>query len=274
MDPLKNEYEYFLVLCETPNISRASELLGMQQGSLSKALKKLEESFQGQLFVRQGRGLRQTELGALLQKQLLKLKSEWEVGIEKNREHLLEVSGRIKIGGHQITAIDILSRVIPKLNDSYPELQLDMTFKSSNLITRDVIEHELDFGFVANPIAHPTLVIKKLRKDFIGLWAKDPLHHDKVVYYNPDMIEVSKVLKKYKSYKHVPIADYEVLAQFAVQSSGITILPNPVADRYKKLKNFGKKLLEVDICMIYNIERPQTKTFKTVLEEFRKLVVS
>ncbi len=274
MDPLKKEYEYFLVLCETPNISRASELLGMQQGSLSKALKKLEESFQGQLFVRQGRGLRQTELGALLQKQLLKLKSEWEVGIQKNREHLLEVSGRIKIGGHQITAIDILSKVIPKLNDRYPELQLDMTFKSSNLITRDVIEHELDFGFVANPIAHPTLVIKKIRKDFIGLWAKDPDHHDKVVYYNPDMIEVSKVLRRYKSYKHVPVADYEVLAQFAVESSGITILPNPVADRYKKLKNFGKKLLEVDICMIYNIERPQTKTFKTVLEEFRKLAVS
>ena len=59
MDPFKNEYEYFLVLCETPNISRACEILGMQQGSLSKALKKLEEGLQGKLFVRQGRGLRQ-----------------------------------------------------------------------------------------------------------------------------------------------------------------------------------------------------------------------
>ncbi|MBK27112.1 MAG: hypothetical protein CME70_24120 [Halobacteriovorax sp.] len=269
MDPIKKEYEYFLVLCETPNISRASELLGMQQGSLSKALKKLEDSFQGKLFVRQGRGLRQTELGMLLQKQILKLKEDWQVGLEKDRESLRQVAGRIKIGSHQITAIDILSKVVPRLNEKYSELQLDMVFKTSNLITRDVIEHELDFGFVANPIRHPNLVIKRIRKDFIGLWTKDLKNHDKVIYYNPDMIEVSKVLKKYKDYKHVPVSDYEVLAQFAVQSHGITILPNPVAERYKKLKNFGEKLLEVDICLIYHVDRPRTHTFKKVLEEFK-----
>lgn len=269
MEPLKKEYEYFLVLCETPNISRACEILGMQQGSLSKALKKLEESFGGQLFVRQGRGLKQTELGLLLQKQLLSLKDQWESGLLKDRETLSEVSGRLKIGAHQITAIDILSKTIPRLNEIYPELQLDLVFKTSTDVTRDVVEHELDFGFVANPIQHPNLVIKKVRKDFIGLWTKDLKNHDKVIYYNPDMIQVSRVLKKYKNYKHVPINDYEVLAQFAVQSNGITILPNPVADRYKKLKNFGEKLLEVDICLVYHVDRPKTHTFKTVLEEFK-----
>ena len=265
MSPLKQEYEYYITLCETLNISRACEILGMQQGSLSKALKKLEDQMEGKLFIRQGRGLKITELGTLLHKQIMEIKKSWESGILKDKEQLSEVSGSLTIGAHPITAIDLLAKATCELNESYPSLNLSLVFKNSSELARDVINHDLDMAIVANPIHHPLLVIRKIRQDYISLWKRKKAH-EKIIYFNPEMVGISAILKKYPNYKYVPIADYEVLANIGAKSRGITLLPSPVALRYKNLNKYGKKLGTVDICLIYHVDRPKTSAFIEVLK--------
>lgn len=271
MGPLQKEYEYFLVLCETQNISRASEILGMQQGGLSKALKKLETSLGGQLFIRKGRGLKRTELADLLQVQLLTLKENWRSGLTKQRETLEELSGSLTIGAHPTIAIDFLSKGLPKLNEKYENLNISLILKKSAEILRDVIEHDIDFGIVANPTYHPDLVIRKLDREYVGIWGRSNKDRSRVIYYNPEMIEINKTLKKFKDYKHVAISNYEVLASFALRSNGLCVLPNPVAERYKKLSLVGKKIMEIDLCLIYRADRPKTRAFVEILSELKEL---
>lgn len=270
MSPFLPEFEYFLTLCETLNISRAAEILNMGQGSLSKALKKIESTMQGELFIRQGRGLKQTELGYRVQKQILELKASWEQGIQEGLEELETVAGRYLIGAHQSIAIDSFPNVLPMAMEKYPQLEIDFVLKSSGEITRGVIDHEIDIGIVANPIQHPNLVIKKLRKEYVGLWSRKLEDHEKVIYYNPEMISLTKVLGRFKDYKHIPISNYELLAALGAKGNGLFVLPNPVAERFKHLKLVGKKETSVDICLISHVDRPKTKGFTTLLELFKQ----
>ena len=56
-------YEYFLRIAEYENISKAAESLYISQPSLSKYLKKLEESVGTELFERKQSSLRLTDGG-------------------------------------------------------------------------------------------------------------------------------------------------------------------------------------------------------------------
>ncbi|MCP4911780.1 MAG: LysR family transcriptional regulator [Oligoflexia bacterium] len=270
MTPLKNEYEYFLILSETLNISRACEILDMQQGSLSKALKRLELEVGAPLFIRQGRGLLLTQRGTLLASQINSLKELWKDGSKKAEKKLDEIAGVISIGTHPITAIDKISTSIPKLIEDFPLLEIDLVLKKSGELVRDIIHHQLDLAIVANPLPHPNLVIKKIRDDYVGIWnASAKSKREEIIYYNPDMINVNRVLSKYKNYKKVAINNYDVLAQLAMNSKGLCILPSPVALKYEKLKLIEKIKEKVSICLIYHVDRPRTPTFNEVLGHFR-----
>lgn len=268
MTPFKNEYEYFLVLSETLNISRACEILDMQQGSLSKALKRLEIEVGAPLFIRQGRGLLLTERGNLLASQVNNLKELWKEENKSAEKKLDEIAGVVSVGTHPITAIDKISNSIPKLLEKYPLLEVDLKLKKSGELVRDVIHHQLDLAIVANPLPHPNLVIKKLREDYVGIWSTKNSSKE-VIYYNPDMINVNRVLSKYKNYKKVAINNYDVLAQLAMNSNGLCILPSPVALKYNALKLVEKKKEKVGICLIYHVDRPRTPTFNEVLNHLK-----
>lgn len=270
MSPLQPEFEYFLTLCETLNISRAAEILDMGQGSLSKALKKLEVSIQGELFIRQGRGLKQTELGYRVQKQVQELKEAWIQGIQETREELDSISGRYLIGAHQSIALDFFPNVLSNAMEKHPSLEIDFVLKSSGEVTRGVIDHEIDLGIVANPIQHPNLIIKKLRREYVGIFSRKKTGHEHVIYYNPEMIGLNKVLSRYKEYKHIPIRNYELLAALGAKGNGLFVLPNPVAERFKHLKLIGKKEFSVDICLITHVDRPKTKGFNTLVDLFKQ----
>lgn len=271
MSPLIKELDYFLVMCETNNISRAAQRLGIGQAALSKSLKKLEDNLQNQLFIRKGRGIKLTSFGILLEKQALAMKNSWTKDFLSKKESINELHGHFKVGAHSIIAMDIVKQFFPKLNEKYKELNLELDLKLSSDVTRRVIDFELDFGFAIQPIPHPDLVILKVKREFVSLYSKTTHPKEKVIYYSPVMYEVNKMLRKYKDHKHIPIENYDVLASFATHSHGKTILPSPVARRHRGLKKVGPNLQEIDICLIYRVDRPKTLGFKTVLKEIQKL---
>jgi DNA-binding transcriptional LysR family regulator len=62
------ELRYFLAVAKNESIHRASEYLSISPGSLSKAIARLEEELQVKLFHREGRHIKITDQGRLLQK--------------------------------------------------------------------------------------------------------------------------------------------------------------------------------------------------------------
>lgn len=62
------ELRYFLAVAETENIHRASEALNVSPGSLSKAVARLEDELGVSLFSREGRNIKLSHHGRLLQR--------------------------------------------------------------------------------------------------------------------------------------------------------------------------------------------------------------
>ena len=77
--------KYFLVLCQTEHLRKASEILSITPPALSKAIKLLEEELGEQLTVSEGRGLKITDKG----REVAKL-------VEASVEHLLSLNGQLK----------------------------------------------------------------------------------------------------------------------------------------------------------------------------------
>lgn len=81
------ELRYFLGVAKFENIHRASEKLRVSPGSLSKAVTRLEVELGMKLFVREGRHIRLTDPGRLLQRRASEIVR-------------LEEDARLEIGGH------------------------------------------------------------------------------------------------------------------------------------------------------------------------------
>jgi DNA-binding transcriptional LysR family regulator len=77
--------KYFLVLCQTEHLRKASEILGITPPALSKAIKLLELEIGEQLTVSEGRGLKITDKG----REVSKL-------VESSVEHLLSINEQLK----------------------------------------------------------------------------------------------------------------------------------------------------------------------------------
>ncbi len=84
------ELKYFLGVAQDQNIHRASERLRVSPGSLSKAVSRLEEELATRLFVRDGRNIKLTDQGKLLQRRASDIVR-------------LEEAARVEVGGHEGT---------------------------------------------------------------------------------------------------------------------------------------------------------------------------
>ncbi|WP_090674314.1 helix-turn-helix domain-containing protein [Aureimonas jatrophae] len=63
----------FKTICETGNLSKAGDRLGISQPSLSRTVRYLEEEFGLRLLVRNGRGVDPTEAGIVLRDHAIRI---------------------------------------------------------------------------------------------------------------------------------------------------------------------------------------------------------
>lgn len=271
MSFLKREMTDFLAVCESRNISRAAETLSIQQAGLSRNIQKLERELGQTLLIRKGRGVEITEEGLKLQKSLLSVQEVWMKEYLRSAEDSGQISGLIRIGAHPINASDLLCSVFTKIHESHPALRLELELLPSLEATRQVLEAQLDIGLVVNPIKHPELVIVRLKQDTVHLWGKSNKSKKDVIYYNPEMIAVTKFLNRYKTSKKVPLQSYELIAECMRESQGTAILPSSVAMRIPKLKSLSRPLLTAEVCLVYRADRPKTRAFLETLSRLRAL---
>jgi DNA-binding transcriptional LysR family regulator len=276
MEILQREWEYFLLLCEAGSMTKAAELLGLQQAALSKSIKKLEENIDKKLFVRLGRGVKPTEYGLLIEKELRSLQDIWQSRMKEGLSHIESLAGAYSLAIHPTIAISSISKSFAKVLEPHANLKLDLIFSTSREALKKVVAHEVDLAVVVKPEQHPELVIKPLHKEKVFLYQGSKLKTDaeEILYYHPDMVTLGQVLKKYQSWRKVPVANYEVLAHIGQRAKGLTLLPEPVAERVGGLVPVGKAVGEVPLALIYRYDRLKTAGFEYLKESiYRELKV-
>ena len=101
MSLLNRELDYFLTICETRNLARAADVLGVSQPALTRSLQRLEARFATQLFVRAPRGVELTPIGAALRERVEKARMTLNDAEKEVGQLAAGKIGKVRIGaGH------------------------------------------------------------------------------------------------------------------------------------------------------------------------------
>lgn len=270
LDDIKN----FLVVSETLNITRSSEILGISQPALSYSVKRLEREFGSDLVIRLKNGVQLTKTGQEFYKRAKKLILFWEDSQKIFTSHEKQVSGEFSIGIHPSVAIYSLNKFMPSLLKIYPMLNFKLIHGLSREMSQKVINWEIDFAIAINPIEHPDLVINNLGKDDMTLFSAG--HCFNKLIFDPQLTQSLFILKKLFKSKlafdgHIHSSNLEVIAKLASDGLGYGLLPTRVAKNYqnlKPLKNAPK--FNDKICLIYRKERHKNPVSKNLIKHIKE----
>lgn len=140
------ELRYFLAVARLENIHRASEKIRVSPASLSKAVSRLEDELGIKLFSREGRNIRLTEVGKILEQRA----SEIIQLEESSKLEILGAKGSVQavIAGPEI----LLSREGMTLTDEikkrYPDAKIEYHSVEDNVAVEEVIRGEAHLGLI------------------------------------------------------------------------------------------------------------------------------
>ena len=144
------------------SFTRAAQVLGLSQSTLSSQVKALELAFDVRLLDRRGRSVVPTDVGqALLSRCRELFRQEDEIEDLLNQSQKLQ-AGRLKIGA------DGPKHVLPILKmfmELHPSINVILTSGNAKKVVQDLLDYETDVAIVATYGApHPQLFLETLTR--------------------------------------------------------------------------------------------------------------
>lgn len=164
------ELRYFLAVAKSESVHRASESLGVSPGSLSKAIGRLEEELDVKLFLREGRQIKITEYGRLLQKrasEIIHLEESTKAEITGHRGTL-----HILISGPEIFLSHFGVSVSQKVREKYPKATFEFISCDDQKAIEQIQKGEVHLAIVSSavpPDLNSTLLGQASFKICVGL---------------------------------------------------------------------------------------------------------
>lgn len=266
------DLKYFYEAASNLNLSRAAERLGVGQPTVSQAIKRLEQVFGVKLFDRYKTGVRLTTAGKRLQEKGRIFLEHFENLKEEVLASEIQIAGRYSMGCHVSVGLFALPAFLKTLMTEYPGLEIELSHGLSREMVEDVISFRVDFGIVVNPVRHPDLIIKELRKDSQTYWSRSDANTEVLLCDSrstQSQMILSKTNPKELHFKRrIESSSLELLAGMAEAGCGVAILPESVAKRFPALKRFkpGLPVYEDRICLVYRADRKNSAAFRVIVD--------
>ncbi len=264
-----DDIKYYVIVCETLNITRASEIIGISQPALSYSIKRLESELGGKLLVRLKNGIQLSKLGEEFKLRSRRLLYEWEQAQNLVNPDSGFTQGTYTIALHPSVALYTLECFMPKLDAEFPGLNFNFIHGLSREMAEKVISWEADFGIVVNTVRHPDLVISELCQDEVTIFfsknAKEKLIYDENLAQTQYLLK--KIGKKINFNGAIRSANLEVVAKLTSLGLGYGLLPTRVASQYKNLKKLNDApVFKDEISLIYRPEKHNNPVSKKIIQ--------
>ena len=276
-----NNYRNFYVVAKTLNFTKAAELLNISQPAISYSIKKLEEELNCKLFERNGKALRLTEDGVLLNHYVKISYKNLFTGMQKIQGTSEYNDYIIKIGVQTHIGTYLLSGIIDKFLQEYPGVKFKIVSKSTSEMVKMLEYRELDFIVDSYPITSNNDNIKIIdliefencfvaNKKFVELTKKKKIFLEEFVKYplllpsntTSTMIMLNEKLKE-KNISLIPkinVSTTEVMLDMVKRGLGIGYFTRmSVMDEL-----ISKKLYEIPV----NIDLPTSLIEIAYIEDY------
>jgi DNA-binding transcriptional LysR family regulator len=164
-----NAINVFLTVAELGSFSAAGRKLNISQPAISQVIQNLERQLGVQLFVRQGRSIRLTEAGQLLQgfgRELLTSANRVEEMMSSLQG---SVVGEMTIGCSTTSGKYLLPKLIARFRQRYPELRINVQVTSRESVVKKLIAGELPIGVSSRAVEHSDLELVEFFTDDVIL---------------------------------------------------------------------------------------------------------
>lgn len=150
-----HQLKTFIAVAREGSITRASERLYLSQPAVSAHIKAIEDTLGLTLFARTPRGMTLTPDGErLLARAEQTLQAHREL-IEEATRIRGQLSGRLRIGGGSNSGTDAVGRLLMRLSERYPEVEMDLEHGHSLDVLEGIRSGRLDAGFYNEPADPP-----------------------------------------------------------------------------------------------------------------------
>lgn len=284
------QLQYFKVISQTKNFTTASNILSITQPALSKAISKLEEELDVQLFEREGRNIKITKYGEVFLKYAESALNDIEKGIEKIHDMKTNNDNIISIASTYCIGATFIPFLISNFINSHIQTRFNFNNQSTEEIFKDLKYERVDLGFfdsiekIDKYSEIETILVKK--EEYVLIVPKN--HH----LANREEVELKELKDEYfiayndrnneKKISYSELIGYTpkiavepteatMLASLVAAGAGIAIILNtPMINTNKlsiiKIKDdIGRK----NIYMGWNRNSYYSKT----IEEFKKYVI-
>tara|TARA_R110002094_G_scaffold24660_1_gene36862 strand:- start:244 stop:1182 length:939 start_codon:yes stop_codon:yes gene_type:complete len=151
------QLEYIIAVDRLKNFTKAAEYCNVTQATLSTMVKKLEEELEIIIFDRKKNPTETTEIGLETVENAKKVVLNAQLLKENAKKVNGKIEGRIRIGIIPTIANSLLPKIIKPILANYPDLKLEISELTTNSITKQLKEGQLDMGIVATPLHEPEI---------------------------------------------------------------------------------------------------------------------
>ncbi|MGE0171253.1 MAG: LysR family transcriptional regulator [Oligoflexales bacterium] len=256
--------KYFLAVAQLESVNKAAVVLHITPGSLSKAISKLEEELGVNLFLKQGRNIKLTESGRLLQRRasaIVQLEEDTKIDVRGSKGSL-----RITISASEILLKGFGMPVLSALGKIVPAATFEFFVRSDENVVQQVSSGEAHLGLTTYDI--PEALDKKVIgmtefKTCVGpghplykhaskstsVHIKDLLQHgfavpreDILGKVNSDTSHDGWRDDKFPRKAVYKVASLSIVEELVMQGLAVAYLPNFLVEK------MGARILEIEGC--------------------------
>lgn len=136
---------------ETAQIGSAAEQMGITQPAASRLLAEVERICGQKVHFRAGRGVELTEVGQALAARAMRVLMEMRDAAREIEDFATGSTGRVNIGAVTAPALDLVLPTVREARLSFPDIQIEVTVTTSDILFDQLIAGKLDFAVARVP---------------------------------------------------------------------------------------------------------------------------
>ncbi len=287
------QLRYFHALSKYKHFGKAADHCSITQPALSMQIKDLEESLGLSLVVRGKSNIRLTPDGEEVARRAEAILANIQDinDYAKTRAGLL--SGTFRLGIIPTIAPYILPKLLPILKQNYPDLELKLRETTTERLTDEILQGQLDAILLALPITHHDLQSIALFEDpfFLVTTSNEPQHteniHDLLDEQNLLLLEEGHCLRDQaislcekvspENRSQFGATSLKTLLELVANGQGITLIPKLAAhteipaDSQLRIIKFPPPEPTRTIGLVWRKSSPRHKDFEMLSKEITAL---
>lgn len=163
------DLKIFIDLFNTGSFSKCAEKNFLTQPAVSQKIKHIEDEIKTPLIIRKKKNIKLTPAGKIFYEKSKKIIDEFKLMASEIKSLAGTVHGTLKVASIYSVGLYELNENIKNFIKKYPSVNLDIEFSQSSKIYEDILNENIDLGFIAYPERHHGIEIIPFKKEELVL---------------------------------------------------------------------------------------------------------